>query len=169
MITDNPAKSCLIVLLLIGLAYYLTTLIVTLLLGYLFPWPSPTGEVLRVEAPEGEPFQIDWGIGAGTQRGEVPTGSEYVDHTIPTEIAESDDLFISIRAGSALTYVGQEEVNVGAILYVDGKYADCSESIDEVGVNWSSYEELGGTGVRVACGSYRWADLFPDPLSWVGL
>jgi hypothetical protein len=50
----------------------LVQIIVPLTLGFLFPWEPPVAEeapqkaVLRVLAPEGEPYDIQWGQGFTT-------------------------------------------------------------------------------------------------------
>lgn len=141
----------------------------TLILGYVFPGRPSSDDVLRVYAPAGESYRIDWGLGYGTQSGKVASGDAYVDYTIPGELLDTGDISIGIDAGSNLTHVEQEEVVLGAVLYIDKKSVDCDGAPNAVNVNWNSYEEQGGPITRMTCGTYKWSGIFPDPLSWIGL
>ena len=144
--------------------------------------PSPVAEdaphqaVLRVVATEEMPFTIEWGSDGWSSTEEtedvVPEGKTYIDYPVPESIVRADGGgFEPIRVSTADGAASwQQEGSLGAILYVEGEYADCSHAasravpfsdqftgIPSVGVGWSGDpQETGGMSKRLTCGLYRW-------------
>ena len=135
--------------------------------------PEEEGTTLRIIATEEMPYVIEWeggGWGSDGTEGSVPEGEAYVDYPVPDSAFE-DDAIRSIRVETADGAASwQQEGSLGAILYVEGEYADCSHAaarsvpfsdvytgIPSVVVGWSGDpQETGGMSKRLTCGLYRW-------------
>lgn len=171
----NKPRSCLGSIMLLFLAYYVVSLLATFALAYLFPWTppvaenAPRGAVLRVTAPEGAPYEITWGTSWESQRDKVPSGDAYVDYAVPDEAVDGDRIVASVETGFLIAGRPVEDVDLGAVLFVNGEYADCNGGSGSVDIDWSTYDGQGFALTRTTCGTHRWGGLFPDPLSWVGL
>jgi hypothetical protein len=116
--------------------WLLANIVIPLTLGFLFPWEPPLEEgapdkaVLRVIAPEGEPYRIEWGTGFSreTVEGEeVDPELGYRDYPVhPKAVDKSGSYTIWVRAGDEERYrSGNDDIPLGALLFIDGKYADC--------------------------------------------
>ena len=116
--------------------YLLAGIIIFLTLGFLFPWEPPVAEdapqqaVLRVLAPEGEPYDIQWGHGFSQENVEgevVDPKLGYRDYPVRNQAVTYDgrgfNIVIEASGGKPGGY--REEVPLGDVLFVEGEYAHC--------------------------------------------
>jgi hypothetical protein len=163
---------CVVVLALVLLypLVLLAQILVPLALGVFFPWEppvaedAPEGAVLRVIAPEHETYRIVWGSGFSTATDEGETiDPELGYRDYPVRAAARDDFGnynISVYAGDKDTYpTGNDEVSLGAVLFVSGKYAECRGGGGDIRPNWSPREGLDSQPKRILCASHRHARL----------
>jgi hypothetical protein len=152
--------------------YLLASLVIVLGLGFLFPWEPPVAEdapqeaVLRVLAPEGETYRIEWGRGFSKEivEGEqVDPGLGYRDHPVQADAVDRYGGYnISVYAGDERTHpAGDDEVPLGAVLFVSGEYKYCKGAQSgALHLNWTPGEAAGGPALqRMICGSHRYAPL----------
>jgi hypothetical protein len=158
--------------------WLLANIVIPLSLGFLFPWEPPRAEgapneaVLRVMVPEGETYRIEWGapFSKANMEGEtVDPELGYRDYPVREEATREDaygtSYDISIYAGDEDAYgAGDDEVPLGAILFVSGEYAECDGGRGRLQISWrttplGSDAELGPAMTRMVCGSHRYAPL----------
>jgi len=149
--------------------WLLANIFIPLILGFLFPWEPPRAAgapdeaVLRVEAPEGEEYRIEWGSGFGTETDkgeEVDPELGYRDYPVQAEAIDRSGYYhITVYAGDERTYpAGKRDVPLGAVLFVSGEYAHCQGGhTGALHLNWHPGEGLGQPMKRMTCGSHRYA------------
>jgi hypothetical protein len=143
---------------------------IPLVLGFLFPWEPPRAEdapreaVLRVLAPEGEPYDIQWGSGFSkeNQEGEmVDPNLGYRDYPVRDQAKtyDSSGFEIVIEASGGRPGGYREEVSLGAVLFVEGEYAYCRGDQGEIFLNWRPGQGNSAPITRMLCGSHRYVPL----------
>jgi hypothetical protein len=163
---------CVVVLALVLLypLVLLAQILVPLALGLFFPWEppvadeAPEGAVLRVIAPEHETYRIVWGSGFSTATDEAETIDPelgYRDYPVRAAARDrSGNYNISVYAGDKDTHpAGDEEVPLGAVLFISGKYAQCEGGRGFVDPDWSPRHGLDSPLMRILCASHRHARL----------
>jgi hypothetical protein len=145
-------------------------IVIPLTLGLLFPWEPPVAEdapkeaVLRVLVPEGETYRIEWGTGfeKKTEEGDVQDPhTRYRDHAVPDEAVDRQGRIIATIYVGIDRYnpAGNNDVAVGAVLFVMGEYADCEGGNGYIFIRWAPHQELDTGTLRATCGSHRYAPL----------
>ena len=157
---------CLVALPVLYVLYLLLKIVVPLTLGYLFPWEPPVAEdaprqaVLRVVAPEDATYRIEWGpdMSPPTTVGKVDPDVGYRDYPVRRAALDQGDIVITVYAGKNSS-VGNNEIDIGAVLFVSGQYAQCDGGAGRVYITLFVDDELGGPLKRTTCGSHRWVPL----------
>ena len=150
--------------------YLIAGIIYARTLGFLFPWEPPRAEdaprqaVLRVLAPEGEPYDIQWGYGFSQENVEgevVDPELGYRDYPVRDQAVAYNgrgfNILIEASGGKPGGY--REEVSLGAVLFVEGEYAACRGDQGEIYLNWMSGQSYSPPIQRMICGSHRYAPL----------
>jgi len=159
---------CVGILVTLYILYNLAMIVIPLTLGFLFPWEAPrSGEspdeaIIRIIAPEGAPYYIEWGSGFSnpTEPGEVDPNLGYRDHPVDPAAVEDDHFDITVRAGleNDDTYSpGDDDVSLGAVLFVAGETVECKGGSGTLFIDWRPDDGAGGAVKRMTCGSHRWA------------
>lgn len=153
---------------------------VPILLAVVFAWEAPRAPeapkeaVVRVIAPEGETYLIDWDseefIDSGRETGSKVTSGRYRDHPLPERAMPRGGVetkLISVEkatpGGESYTdssTVGEPwEGQIYAILYVDGETVSCSSG-DSDGSSYGARVGWDGTKPdylnRKICDGYRY-------------
>lgn len=151
---------------------------IPILLAILFPWEPPRAydapqkAVVRVIAPEGKFYVIDWGYGESTSSS-VEEG-RYRDHPLPERAMRSHGGGTELITVDKATLAGDSldsaagnnaepwEGEIYAILYIDGGAVSCDSGGSRgtsASVSWDGH---GSDGlVRRICNGYRyWSYLF---------
>lgn len=126
---------------------------------------APSGAVVRVSAPEGEPYRVEWGSGLlpPTETGTIDPELGYRDHPVnPRAVDPTGGFHVTVYAGSGDPYpLGDPGKGVGAVLFASGSYAACEQAEQSVRLDWAPQEEgfdlLGGLRRKAYCGSYMYS------------
>ncbi len=150
--------------------YLIAQIVIPLTLGFLNPWEPPVAEgapseaVLRVLVPEGETYRVVWGQGFAQETvegGPQDPNTGYRDHPAPDEALDGNGgIHATIYVGANdYNQVGNDELGVGAVLFVSGQYAECKGGKARVYINWRPSDGLDSGINRMICGSHRYARL----------
>jgi hypothetical protein len=126
---------------------------------------APQQAVLRVLAPEGEPYDIQWGGGFSKEdlEGEVVDPKlGYRDYPVRDEAVSrgpSEGFDIKIEASGGKPGGYRQEVPLGTVLFVEGEYAECHGGTGNIYIFWKGHKDFGPTMTRMLCGSHRYAPL----------
>ncbi|QIN77532.1 hypothetical protein GBA65_02325 [Rubrobacter marinus] len=124
---------------------------------------APSRAVVRVSAPEGEPYRIEWGSGLlpPIETGTIDPKLGYRDHTVNTRAVDpSGGIHMTVYAGTGDPYpFGDPSEEIGAVLFASGEYATCSRAKQSVKLDWAPGSEnrnlIDLLRKKVECGSYR--------------
>ena len=123
---------------------------------------APSEAVVRVSAPEGEPYRVEWGSGPlpPTEAGTIDPGLGFRDHPVnPRAVDTYGGFRVTVYAGDGDPYpLGDPGKEVGAVLFASGEYATCERAEESVRLGWApggeGLDPLGGLSKKATCGSY---------------
>lgn len=126
---------------------------------------APSEAVVRVSAPEGEPYRVEWGSGPlpPTEVNTIDSGLGYRDHPVnPRAVDPYGGFRVTVYAGNGDPYpLGDPGKEVGAVLFTSGEYATCERAEESVRIEWTpqggGFDLLGGLRRKATCGSYRFS------------
>lgn len=124
---------------------------------------APSRAVVRVSAPEGEPYRIEWGSGLlpPTKSGTIDPELGYWDHPVNPRAADpSGSIRVTVYAGDGDPYpLGDPGKEIGAVLFASGEYAICNRAEQSVRLDWvprdEGFDPIGTLRKKANCGSYR--------------
>ena len=100
----------------------------------------PSDAVLRVSAPEGETYRVQWGFGplTETEEGTIDPDLGYQDHQAnPRGVGPSGEFDVTVLAGTEDTYpMGEPGTEVGAVLFVSGEAETCVRGEGTTNLRW---------------------------------
>jgi hypothetical protein len=114
-------------------------------------------------APEDQTYYIRWGTGASTEYvGEkVDPELGYRDYPVPRIASDNYGRYdIRIVAGDKYAHRPEDqEVPLGAILFLYGEYVACQGGRDTLYFSWQPGASFSPPITRMLCGSHRYAPL----------
>lgn len=148
----------------ITLALVIAFVAFAVLAAALFPWEPPETDALRVQAPAGEPYTVEYGNGT-MERARLDRGEPYRDHAL-----RGGDGSLVLHKGHSGTEIDGNpnsespdwKGTLQAVLYQDGEVAGCDSvsggeyDISSTQITASSTNSLS----RSVCEGYRYFGWF---------